>query len=68
MPKCTQKCQQNFFFGSSDCLLAFKVFNREDIRQVSVLDNITDSQTELKLLTCINRRGFRCFSYSCIRL
>ena len=21
MPKCTQKCQQNFFFGSSDCLL-----------------------------------------------
>ena len=23
MPKCTQKCQQNFFFGSSDCLLYY---------------------------------------------
>ena len=34
------------------------MFNREDIRQVSVLDNITDSRTELKLLACINRRVF----------
>ena len=34
------------------------MYNREDIRQVSFLDNITDSQTEFKSLTCINRRFF----------
>ena len=41
-----------------ECLsyfIAFKVYNREDIKQVSFLDNINCSQTEFKSLTCINR-------------
>ena len=34
------------------------MYNREDVRQVSFLDNITASRTELKSLTCINGRIF----------
>ena len=46
------------YLGCLSYLIAFKVYHREDIRQVSCVDNITDSQTELKSLTCINRRFF----------
>ena len=38
--------------------IALKVYHREDIRQVSFFDNNTDSQIELKSLTCIKRRFF----------
>ena len=48
----------NIYLGCSSYFIAFKVYNREDIRQVSFLYNITDSRTELKSLTCINRRFF----------
>ena len=44
-----------------ECLsyfIAFKVYHREDIKQVSFVDNITVSRTELKSLTCINRRFY----------
>ena len=58
----------NKYLGCLSYFIAFKVYNRESIRQVSFLDNITDSRIELKSLTCINRSFFRWFSYSCIRL
>ena len=38
--------------------IAFIVYHREDIKQVSFVDNTTDIRTELKSLTCINRRFF----------
>ena len=50
------RCCCDKYLGCLSYFIAFKVYNREDIRQVSFLDNITDSQTELKSLTCINRR------------
>ena len=48
----------NKYLGCLSYFIAFKVYNREDIRQVSFLDNIMDSRTELKSMTCINRRFF----------
>ena len=48
----------NKYLGCLSFFIAFKVYNRKDIRQVSCLDNITNSRTELKSLTCINRRFF----------
>ena len=58
----------NKYLGCLSYFIAFKVYNPENIRQVSFLDSITDSRTEFKSLTCINRSFFRWFSYSCIRL
>ena len=51
-------CCNNKYLGCLSYFIAFKVYHREDIRQVSFLDNITDSRTDLKSLTCINRRFF----------
>ena len=48
----------NKYIGCLSYFIAFKVYNREDIRQVSFFYNITDSRTELKSLTCINRGVF----------
>ena len=48
----------NKYLGCLSYFIAFKVYNREDIRQVSFLDNMMDRQTELKSLTCIYRRFF----------
>ena len=49
----------NKYLGCVSYFIVFKVYNRDDIRQVSFfLDNITDSRTELKSLTCINKRLF----------
>ena len=59
-------CNKNL--GCLSYFIAFKVYNREDIRHVSLLDNITGSRTEFKSLTCINRSFFRWFRDSCIRL
>ena len=49
---------RNKYLGCLSYFIAFKVYHREDIRQVSLVDNTTDSRTELKSLTCINRRFF----------
>ena len=47
------------YLGCLSYFIAFKVYNREDIRQVSFfLDNIMDSRSEFKSLTCINRSFF----------
>ena len=46
------------YLGCLSYSITFKVYHREDIRQISFLDDSTDSQTELKSLTCINRRFF----------
>ena len=48
----------NKYLGCLSYFIAFKVYNREDIRHVSFFDSITDSRSELKSLTCINRRFF----------
>ena len=48
----------NKYIGCLSYFIAFKVYNREDIRQVSFLDNITGSRSEFKSLTCINRNIF----------
>ena len=48
----------NKYLGCLSYFISFKVYNHEDIRQVSFLDNITDSRTELKSLTRINRMFF----------
>ena len=51
----------NKYLGCLSYFIAFKVYNSEDIRQVSFVDNTKDSQIDLKSLTCINRRSFRWF-------
>ena len=56
----------NTYLGCLSYSIAFKLYNHEDIRQVSLLDNITGSRTEFQSLTCINRSYFRWFSDSCI--
>ena len=48
----------NKYLGCLSYFIAFKVYNREDIRQVSFLDNIMDSRSGFKSLTCINRSFF----------
>ena len=48
----------NKYLGCLLYFIVFKVYHREDTGQVSFVDNITDSRTELKSLTCINRRFF----------
>ena len=58
---------RNKFFGCLSYFIAFKVYHREDTRQVYFVDNTTDIPTELESLTCINRRVFL-VQYSCIRL
>ena len=48
----------NKYLGCLSYFIAFKVYIHEDIMQVSFIDNITDSQTDLKSLTCINGSFF----------
>ena len=49
---------RNKYLGCLSYFIASKVYHREDIRQVSCVDNTTDIRTELKSLTCLNRRFF----------
>ena len=46
----------NKYLGCLSYFIAFKGYNREDIRHN--IDNIMDSRSEFKSLTCINRSFF----------
>ena len=38
---------RNKYLGCLSCFIAFKMYHREDTRQVSFIDNSTDIRTEL---------------------